>query len=167
MLESVATTGNKVNLKGKVRVLKQDEDTYLAIIPVLSIDRHDGTNILFPPFRADVSVETKPGATGGDFTSAYHLAVRLPKNIRLKAKGSDKDFPLEFDQKRFNLTWQLEHFTFSSVDVEIADLRVVDPWGNITVTADHIINTVSLKESSPGIFSGSSKFKILERGCTR
>ncbi|MBT7487375.1 MAG: sel1 repeat family protein [Rhodospirillales bacterium] len=162
MLETTATKGNKVNFKGKIRVLKQVAGTFLVIIPSLSVDRHDGSNILFPPFRADVSLETKQGKKGEDVTSAYHLAVTLPKNIRLKGKGSNKEFPLEFEQKRFNLTWVLEHSTFSKVDMEIVDLRMNDPWENITINVGRIINKVSLKESKPGIFNGPSTFEMTE-----
>jgi uncharacterized protein len=160
MLEATATQSNKVNFKGKVRVLEQDAGTFLVIIPSLSIDRHDGSNILFPPFRADVSLENKLGKSGEEVTSAYHLAVKLPKNIRLKGKGSNKEFPLKFDQKRMDLTWVIEHSTFSKVDMEIVDLLMIDPWENVTVKVNRIINKVSLTESKPGIFDGPSTFEM-------
>ena len=160
MLEATAIKGNKVKFKGKVRVLEQDTGIFLVIIPSLSIDRHDGSSILFPPFRADVSLETKLGKGGEEVTSAYHLAVTLPKNIRLKGKGSNKEFPLKFEQKRLNLTWVLEHSTFSKVDLEIVDLMMNDPSENITLNVDRIVNKVSLNESNPGIFNGPSMFEM-------
>ncbi|MGE0717801.1 MAG: hypothetical protein AB7P02_20300 [Alphaproteobacteria bacterium] len=149
-LKRMAGPGPAFQTQGEVTVRQQDGGVVVATLPTFVARGPEGVFTLRPITLSVKDIDA----------DLQEIRLEVPPRIDLAMPDGRPFFALVFGAQNLGGTWRKSIQNFESVQMALDRVQLLDPGQNPMATIERLGLTGGLKETQPGLWSGTFRFAV-------